>query len=236
MEVLTLWTPRLITIDWGDVMTRYLVSIWFLIASTTSMLGQGTETPEKMILSKAAGSIGSLPINIVDATVHGFVNAQVPGGVVRIIDCNGREAQVSGKDSRSIQDLLNLLVLKAPEYRWKLDDGVINLMPNTGFPVPLDIRLPNFKMENGTALEAMNELVDRPDLKREFAARGLFRGLELTGGGFPISKKRISLDLKDATLLEVLNSIVRADGRAVWGYTLIPCQGWNQYQLKLLVN
>lgn len=217
-------------------MTRHFKWIWVLISCVSIALGQASRTPEKNILSKDVGSIGTLRIDVLDATIHGLVNAHVPGGVVRIINCNRNEPHISGKDDLSIQDLLNLLVLKAPEYQWRIDDGVIDLIPNTSFPVPLDARIPEFRVDNVTALQAMNQLVNRSDLKHEFESRALFQGLELDGGGFPISKNRITLNLKNATLLEVLNSIVRADGRAVWGYTLNPCQGWNQYQLKLLVN
>ena len=56
------------------------------------------------------------------------------------------------------------------------------------------------------------------------------------GGGGAISKSRISLDLKNVTLKEALNAIVRADGRAMWAYIMRPCEGRNEYNFALLIH
>jgi hypothetical protein len=214
---------------------KFATVITLLLVVTCVVAAQSVPPSSEDLLTRQAGPMTQVHVSIIDKVVLGFSHAKIPGGVVRIANCSHSDPEATINDAVSMKDLLDLLKLKSPEYSWKVDRGVVNVIPETGFPVPLDIPISDFHVKDVTALEAFNQLVNRSDLKAAFESRGLFQGLELNGGGFPISKARITLDLKNVSLLEVLNSIVRADGRAVWGYTLNPCQGKNLYQLKLLI-
>lgn len=222
-------------------MLRAVLITCFVLVTVAAIQGQasatkGSTASSQVVLAKTAGPVGLGRIDAVSALLFGFTNAEIPGGIVRIVNCYGSEPQVKIPADASVKQLLEIVALKVPEYRWRIDDGVVNVIPYTSFPVPLDIRISEFQVEELSALDALNRLLDNMQLKQELQARGLFQGLKLSGGGFPISKKRITLDLKDSTLLEALNAIVRSDGRAVWGYTLRPCNGRNEYEINLLVH
>lgn len=211
------------------------VGVTALVASGQS----GTQRrgmSEEEVLTRHTGVAGKQHGGVVDALVLGLTIAQVPGGVVAVDNCGGYNPTVKVPPNSSVKDLLDQIVLASPQYRWHVDDGVINVIPDTNLTAPLDIKISKFKVESVSASDALNQLLEEPEVRQGIEGLNFHQGARAFGGGFPISKARISLDLKNVTLQEALNSIVRADGRALWALLLRPCNGRNEYDISLLIN
>jgi hypothetical protein len=164
--------------------------------------------------------------------------AQLPGGIFSVWNCGQLEPTfVPAKDS-TLRDELNRIAKIKPEYQWALDDGVLNYFPKHYTPSPLDFPIAEFKADNVTAVEAYNKLFDMPEVKTGLANLGLHEPpVQLIfGGGGPVKdQRRITVNLKNVTLLKALNAIVRADGSKTWILSVTSCNGDNIYQ-HVLVN
>jgi hypothetical protein len=118
-------------------------------------------------------------------------------------------------------------VSSRPRYRWEEARGVVNVLPAAPLPL-LDVRVGEFRAENLNVKEMLAALEATPDFKAGLAALHLTEPKPPTDGGFifiiggggkPVEPgKKFSARVRDASVREVLNEIVRQDGCAVWSY------------------
>jgi len=141
----------------------------------------------------------------------------------------------------SLRDVLNSIIEAAPDYAWKEDDGVINLHPIADYPL-LDTRVAEFKIEKATKEGLLKALEDSSEFKRALAENNLSepRFVFCCGISSPVPPNLYSVHLKDATVREILNEIVRQNGHSTWLYQEFNSdfheQNQRYYRLNFLVD
>jgi hypothetical protein len=110
-----------------------------------------------------------------------------------------------------VRAALDRLVAFDPRYRWEFQDGVIVLRPADAWDNAddfLETRLPSFAVERATYMGAVTALVTP------------FAGMRITGepGPNPTEQelRRLSVSLRETTVLGALNAIVRQHGALTW--------------------
>ena len=173
--------------------------------------------------------------------------ARLPGGIFTARKCGEREPEfIPAKDS-TLQDELHRISVLKPDYQWTFDDEVFNFFPRFFTPSPLEIPVTEFKVENEPVTQVYSKLFDTPDVKNGFIRLGLHEPtVQIVVGGFgpppnvggvsssAKDKTRITLNLKNTTLREASNAIVRADGRKTWILSVVSCHGDNTYASQLV--
>jgi len=226
-------------------------SIVLLVALTPSLAGAQQQKPEPTnvganLLSRNVSwrEPESTEADIV--LVTDLETARIPGGMFRARKCGDVEPKLIPAKDSSFQNELDRIANLKPEYQWAIDNGVFNFFPKFFTPSPLDISIAEFKVENEPVIQAYRKLLDTPDIKNGFARLGLHEPtVQVILGGIstppniggvsapPRDQKGITLNLKNTTLREASNAIVRADGRKTWVLSVVSCKGDNTYSSQL---
>jgi hypothetical protein len=132
---------------------------------------------------------------------------------------------------------LNRITQADPQYRWRDERGVINLIPTSGEPDVLKIRFQEFRVKNMSSLELiLEQLLTLPEVQSDAIGRQVNQGLRFAGISSPSRGRQLSISIKDGTLRDALNAIVRAQGRAVWSYSESRCNGQDRITIDFLVQ
>jgi hypothetical protein len=172
-------------------------------------------------LKHIVGNIGSGKADVESVLILALHNARLPGGIVRGPDLDN-EIERESISQMTIEGLLNNIVSITHVYRWVVDDGVINLVPALNEPAMLSFIVTQFDADNLVSLDdALNRLLEMPDLQKRSAELHLNTGLEILVGpvrppGSP--RDSFSVHCRNKTLRETLNIMVRSQGRGVWEY------------------
>jgi len=161
----------------------------------------------------------------------------IPGGISRVIAC-GKEQVKHALNLKSlpVRQVLDAIVLADPEYRWQIKDGVVNLFPSSGWPALLNVRVAEFNVDASVSVYvAAGKLFQLPEAKRAIAELHLAHGYNRIQGGSSSAYLKSPVHCKDITLLEALNAIALAHGRAVWAYSEIRCNGRREFTVEFLV-
>jgi hypothetical protein len=170
-----------------------------------------------------------------------FVNALsaegLPGGIVWQVICDVDTPQIKADLSRfQIDGKLNLIISAFPQYRWRKDQGVINLTLENGYPELLQTKLSNYRVDNApSATVALEVLLNLPDFKEATSRLGLKPALGFLGLSSP-RKRNITLSLNEVTVYDALNAIAHAHGRGIWNYTEWECDGKKEYSIKFILQ
>jgi hypothetical protein len=158
----------------------------------------------------------------------------LPGGMATIVDCEPDTLMQSWKPSNSpLSQVLDTLVATDPRYRWQMQDGVVNLLPAKGEPTLLKTRLNEFDVENvSSAREALTRLLALPEVKKGMRDLHLKPGIAIITGFSPPNPPKSSVKQNGGTLRQALNAIASAQGRAVWEYIEIHCDGQDEIVIR----
>jgi len=135
---------------------------------------------------------------------------------------------------KSLRETMNSLVEVDPRYRWETDKGVVNVLPIVNRQSILDLRIEAFSSRDAKDVNlALEHLLQKSEIKERISQLGLTQAPREFGptsvqkaGSESISPvKRVSVECKEATVRQALNSIARADGKAIWIYEEFQQQG-----------
>ena len=176
-------------------------------------------------------------LTVRDAFLRVLSRSKAPGGVALESNCATQNDGAPIDDaSSSLEESLNHIVKRVPHYRWESDRGAINLLPVTGEPEPLRIRIKEFRAHNATSLElALEQLLALPEVRAHATGRLINQGFRFGGLSSP-REQPVRIYSRDTTLREALNSIARAHGHAVWVYTERHCDGQHSISIDFLVK
>ncbi len=161
-------------------------------------------------------------------------SAKIPGGVVAIPNCYGEEKFRIEPTDPSLRSTLNAICSASGKYEWKIEDGVINLSPTVWFPDLLEVQIKEFQVENASIEFMLGKLEERAEIRERARKLGFDNDqLKLIVGG--VSRGLFTVSCKNTTVREVLNAIVREQGRAVWLYKEFHCNGKNYYNFDFIV-
>lgn len=168
----------------------------------------------------------------------------VPGGAIIVQDgCEPDQSHTVALSSGSLQNLLEGIVKADPRYRWHAEDGVVNLVPATGLPSLLYVRIVDYDSKEATNLTwATSLLLQLPEVRlaetelrfHETPNRvqlGMSSASRSNSGPRQVSSP-LSVHLKNVTLREALNALVHANGHGVWLYREWNCNGKKGFDLS----
>lgn len=170
----------------------------------------------------------------------GLKGAKVSSGVV-ISTCDATQEKKNFVFSQKItlREFLTGIEQSDPSYKWEIEDEVLNLLPRSDVPELLDLSIPNFKVEQVSDYDALNILLEKPEVKRKMTELGLdeaVMSIHSSGSYNPEKKEqkasKISINRQRATFRQILNEIVKARGETTWIYTERRC-GANAKQFSI---
>lgn len=159
---------------------------------------------------------------------------QVPGGMATIADCEPETLMQSWKPSNAaLSQVLETLVATDPRYRWQMQNGVVNLLPATGEPPLLRIRINEFDVKDiASAREALAALLALPEVKQGMRDLNLKPGIAIITGSSQPNPPKASVSQRGGTLRQALNAIARAQERAIWEYIERHCEGQDEIVIR----
>jgi hypothetical protein len=147
--------------------------------------------------------------------------SQVPGGVAYLPKEQNELLFNASLANPTYRDVFNAIVAADPRYKWEVTDGTINFVPVNNYPELLNTTISEFKAEDAHNIQLLSALEQLPELQQR--AREL--GFCTADCPKPASAARlssatlISIHCENMTLRDILNSMVRANGNAVWAYS-----------------
>ncbi len=149
------------------------------------------------------------PIGFLGALMQVSKDFEVPMGIVWVNSAATRKPlRLSCKD-KTVQEILSAVVQTQPGYRVAPDDGIVHVFPEGLIPQKEDlltIKVENFETDNTIlelALFKLHMLVN--------PIRGSFQ-LSVAGPG----DSKVSLELKDVTVQNILDALAVASNRKIW--------------------
>jgi hypothetical protein len=204
-------------------------------------------SPDRQILSRVVEMPQSDGMTTTEAYGLALSAAGVPGGIVLARGWADQTKHKWRPSTDSLARTLDSVVTLDPEYMWKIEDGVVNLIPARGEPALLDVRIAHFHVKPGTdPRNALQQLLQMPEVRARMRQLNLsypvFSALQ---GAVRMAKPGVrsaktetqgEVHCKNVALRVALNAIVRAHGRAVWSYSEVPTRGPKELHVDLLVQ
>lgn len=113
-----------------------------------------------------------------------------------------------------------LLPTATPPLGNDITNGIVNLLPANKRPAFLDAVIPEFEVKDATSLDGFDDLEKLSVFQQQATAFGYanYTVPRLIFSSRLSNRQKFSVHCKNATVREVLNAIVRAHGRAFWGF------------------
>jgi hypothetical protein len=168
------------------------------------------------------------------------LDAGVPGGAAYFEGCANQPLRTVQPTGSTLREVLNSITHADPEYVWSFNSGVLNLEPSRGIPALLAMRLTNYDSESVTdAASAVTLLSSSPEVTGAANKLGLTQNVSGSAlSGLPREpqppKKPLDIHLKNVTLLDALNAIVRAQKMGVWMYRETHCGSVSLYDVNVV--
>jgi hypothetical protein len=173
--------------------------------------------------------------------------AGLPGGVAVLNEeCSqGPERSISVPAGTSLDAALWQVAKSRTMSEWQIQDGVANMLPAGFVPPLLRVRIHRFEWERTAPVR---EVIDRLRQLPEVSEAALKLGLKeapIEGAAGSICLRGCKEEVKsetapeleeDATVLAVLNRIVKAHDRAIWTYSEYRCGRNTQFSLNVLAE
>lgn len=143
---------------------------------------------------------------------------RMPGGFASLFYENKEPRYSFQLKSLILKDVLDAIVEKEPRYEWKMENGVVNVLPKEKIAL-LETHVANFQLENATKEKMFSALISKPEFQGAVINANLERDIYRCCGGLcTTTPQRNSINLENATVREILNEIVRLNGFSSWEY------------------
>lgn len=198
------------------------------------------DSSEREVLQKQVGHL-DLKRDLLTYAFEMTLNAaDTPGGIAITHGCDDEPSRDLPVLGPTLGDALTGIQKVAPEYAWRVNDGVVNLTPREGFPALLRTPLREFDSHDANNLSmAADLLVGLPEVEEAMTRLG-FRespnqvdvGLSsVPKHGTPPAPPPLAVHCKGCTTYEALNALVRARGHGIWIYGERHCGGINTFRI-----
>lgn len=173
--------------------------------------------------------------------LESLMSARVPGGIVTILNCdNTHPKRQIAFSPGTVRETLDAIVRANPEYRWQVDEGVINLLPATDEPALLKVRINKLKVEDAQSIDrVLDNLLELPEVRTAITNLQLTPGVKLIIGPVamdPERRPKFTVEFENVMIREALNAIVRAYGRALWEYKEQRCDGKTIFNVDFIAK
>lgn len=208
-------------------MRVYLISLLFLITVIPFVaFGQTVRNGNNSISDKEIdeSELRFENQDIVSALMRSFSSTKVPAGVSQIFrDYTETEDEPTinfSSGNLSLGKILTEITRLEPRYQWKEENGVINVYPTNDYPI-LDTVISEFYFENKTKGELLFELLNTKEFQEYLKGNQLsVVPFQIISGlrGKQVETRKFTTNLKNVTVREILNEIVRQNGKSTWIY------------------
>jgi hypothetical protein len=114
----------------------------------------------------------------------------------------------------TVADLLNIIVRHQPGYDWAEVSEIVNVLPKMHIESVLDLRIPHLQLANADSSGIHAAIVSLPEfrawLERNHLTERTPNYTDIILGKNRYVTPRVSLDLHDMTLREILNRILKS--------------------------
>ena len=219
--------------------SEILAAVFFLAAALLPSLRisiAATPAPQEDVLSRPA-PIGDLSLPASSAFEAAAQASGVPGGVAFLEGCPDEPKPAVQPYGTTLREVLDSITTRDSRYMWRMQEGVVNLEAAKGAPALLRTHLKTYDSGNLTDASAVIFLSSLPEVARAAAGLGLTynqlgSGLGGTALGPSPPKKPLGVRLRDVTLLDALNAIIRANKHGVWTYRETHCGSVHQFNIS----
>jgi len=162
-----------------------------------------------------------------------LASSQVPGGVAFLPADQVALLFPATLQNPSYRDVFNAIIAADPRYKWEETDGTINFIPAVNYPALLDTPIAEFKVEDMSSVGVVNALEQLPEVQQRAKELGFCTVAcpRLPSAARLSSATLVSIHSQNRTLREILNTIVRANGNAVWSYNEAQRDGQRIFNL-----
>lgn len=168
---------------------------------------------------------------IIELFKFSLFRANLPGGFFAS-ECYQPKSYKTGLPAKTdIGEVLNFIDKSDSEYKWEVNEGVINLLPSNTTSVLLNLPLKEFKAENVTVTEALEILLRKPEVRQKKTElnldRAVFRYYALGTYYEDPAKRpvepRFNFNLQNKNFRQILNIIAKKEGHKKWTYVEKHC-------------
>jgi hypothetical protein len=127
---------------------------------------------------------------------------------------------------------------------WRVEDGVIDVLPRESLPVLLEVHVHRFEWDTGSpAASVISKLRSIPEVSEKAALLGLKElpfeghssgvciGLNCPNQSLHPGQARVN---EDVALIHILNEVVQAHEGTVWHYAEHRCQGQVKFTITVI--
>jgi hypothetical protein len=187
------------------------VLLMIICASSAYVPGQQTSAPSQKKLNKMVydGDMAALLSHLA-----GKYNVNI-GLETDPSDLNPRAKIDIWYDT--LEDVLNAIVQAAPRYRWRNQDGFIDVYPSEASCALLDTVINNFQVNNNDWAGASEALTNLPEVQRQMEVMRLTRR-DITNISRGTDVNLFSLNLQSVTLRRALHEITKKSRNSFWTF------------------
>ncbi len=222
-------------------MRRKWLTILVIILGASQLAGG--ERPVKLgtddeLLSRPVANRGPSAASVDLAFETAMLGSRTPGGAAITEGCPQPSESAVRFRGTTLREVLDDIVTAHPDYVWAVREGVVDLVPAIGVPDLLKLQIPAYDSGDATSLATAGTYLLALPVVRERAEEMGF-SLAAFGSG-PIAvvpgalpaRRLFNVQLRDMTLLEALNALVRANGRGIWIYHQTYCKSEKNFQVQ----
>jgi hypothetical protein len=115
----------------------------------------------------------------------------------------------------TLTDVLNAIVKSAPTYQWRERSGCIEVLPVGASSPLLDTMISNFRVSEADQTEAVNRLMNLPDVQANLRAMNLNRK-DPGSASTETKSSKFSMNLEGVTMRQALSKIANESGGRFW--------------------
>ena len=204
------------------VIIKFLLMFFALILFTNLIFAQIHKPPKIVadipVLDRKLVEEDLNSGDVSTTVMKSFVRTFTMGGFAKVFT-EGEEQTYSFKPkSLSLKDVLDSIVEAEPLYKWNEENGIINILPKDSYSI-LETRIANFYLKDATKEEMIQALQDQPEFQSAIRKEGVeVNNFKCCGGLCSMEPQRNTIYMANSTVREILNEIVRLNGRSVWRY------------------
>lgn len=169
-----------------------------------------------------------------------LLTTNLPGGMAVKLGCEEEPTTQRWKPMGvSLRSALDWIVAEDGQYRWQVEQGVINLLPKSGLSPLLKVRIRQLYVEDVKSVhQAYGELMSLPEVRKAVDNLGFKDSFERIqgSGSLPKDQPGFSVHCENVTVREALNAIAKAHGRAVWVYKERHCKSKHGFSIEFTVQ
>jgi len=209
-------------------------------ATISSQSQTATKGVTDDVLSRQVEASDTEDIPTKSAFIKAMSTARAPGGIVRVHNCEPDPIIQRWRPlTTSLRNVLDTIVFADPQYRWQIDQGVINLTLKSNEPALLNVRINKLEVKDARSTGALvDNLLALPEVQQARTKLKLQSALRISVGPVSLKPNRtvFSISCEGVSVKEALNRIVRNHGSAVWEYRERRCGGKVEFDIKIIVE